>query len=81
VRWQFGYDPLFDFCRTCTFVADKYNLVVMLNPIFDEDGAISKQGKIRVDKNTFGKPGEITVWVEPSRFTWLDVIVDEGSKP
>jgi hypothetical protein len=53
------------------FRSDKFNLVLTLNPQFDGQ-LISQHGVINVAKNSTGKPGFETVFIDPSRFKWLD---------
>jgi hypothetical protein len=57
--------------------SDKFNLVLTLNPIFSQDKLITNKGVIRVAKNSIGKPFEQCVYIDPSKFLWLDKIAEK----
>jgi hypothetical protein len=53
------------------FRSDKFNLILTLNPQYE--GTMMKDyGVIGVVKNSAGRTGEQTVFIDPSRLKWLD---------
>jgi hypothetical protein len=53
------------------FRSDKFNLILTLNPQYD--GTMMKNyGVIGVVKNSAGRTGEQSVFIDPARFKWLD---------
>lgn len=53
------------------FRSDKFNLVLTLNPRF-EGQMLTQHGVINVAKNSTGQTGAQTVFIDPSRYKWLD---------
>lgn len=52
--------------------ADKPKLILTLNPVFAEDGLITNEADIVVAKNNAGRTGKKRVYINPSKFQWLD---------
>lgn len=61
------------------FRSDKFNLVLTLKPTY-EGRAIKDRGVINVAKNSDGMTGVETVFINPSRFQWLDKVVPESQR-
>lgn len=59
------------------FRGDKFNLVLTLNPIYDGK-LLTDQGYINVDKNSAGSTGAVQVFIDPSRFRWIDTKESES---
>ncbi len=53
------------------FRSDKFNLILTLNPVY-EGSTMTQLGVIHVAKNSAGRTGQQTVFIDPSRFKWLD---------
>lgn len=51
--------------------SDKFNLVITLNPVY-QGSLLTNRGLVRVAKNSIGKPLTKTVYIDPSKFLWLD---------
>jgi hypothetical protein len=60
------------------FRSDKFNLVLTLNPIY-ENGLLTTKGVIRVAKNSVGRTGQQKVFIDPARFKWLAKKVESQS--
>lgn len=60
------------------FRSDKFNLILTLNPIY-EGSALTQRGVIHVAKNSAGRTGKQTVFIDPARFKWLDRKADTGA--
>lgn len=56
------------------FRGDKFNLVLTLNPMYDGK-LLTDKGYINVDKNSAGSTGAVQVFIDPSRFRWMDTEV------
>lgn len=53
--------------------SDKFNLVLMLLPIYEEDGVtLTEQGIIKVAKNSTGSKGKVKVYTDPKHLRWVD---------
>lgn len=61
------------------FRSDKFNLVLTLNPVY-EGKLITTRGVINVAKNSTGKTGVQTVFIDPSKFKWIDSKVPENQQ-
>lgn len=61
------------------FRSDKFNLVLTLNPVYDGK-LMTDRGVINVAKNSDGKTGLQTVFINPSRFKWMDKKVPEDQQ-
>lgn len=55
------------------FRGDKFNLILTLNPIYDNK-LLTDKGYINVDKNSIGRTGAVEVGIKPSHFKWLDSV-------
>lgn len=51
--------------------SDKFNLVLTLNPIFN-DNALTSRAIIAVEKNSSGRTGRQYVVIDPARLRWVD---------
>jgi hypothetical protein len=61
------------------FRSDKFNLVLTLNPVY-EGKLLTNRGVINVAKNSTGKTGVQTVFIDPSKFKWIDKAVPENQQ-
>lgn len=61
------------------FRSDKFNLVLTLNPVY-EGKTLTNRGVINVAKNSDGITGLQTVFIDPSKFKWIDKKVPENQQ-
>ena len=61
------------------FRSDKFNLVLTLNPVY-EGKLMTNRGVINVAKNSDGKTGLQTVFIDPSKYKWIDKKVPENQQ-
>lgn len=61
------------------FRSDKFNLVLTLNPVY-EGKLMTNRGVINVAKNSTGKTGVQTVFIDPSKFKWIDKAVPDSQQ-
>ncbi len=61
------------------FRSDKFNLVLTLNPVY-EGKLLTTRGVINVAKNSTGRTGIQTVFIDPSKFKWIDTKVPDNQQ-